>query len=167
MKNTNTHSINKFCIWRTISLLLLTFMVMSCVSTKVIDQPAAPSDAKAFVYFIRENYPPYLCEVRLDVNGKQMATIVNNDFVAVNLPIGSCQIQLTPAGVVGPPYSFKLKVERPEKMYVLLTSDATRNGARLTGYREITISSQYVHRSFLISESEATKIITAFGKHMD
>lgn len=76
----------KICRWAVISLAIL---LASCGSTKVFQPASAPGGDKALVYFIRQSYPPYIHAVRLSVNGKELATIANNDYAAVNVAVGT------------------------------------------------------------------------------
>ena len=74
------------CKWGFMSLAIL---LAACGSSKVFETASAPGGDTALVYFIRDSYPPYIYAVRLLVNGKQLATIANNDYVAVNVPVGN------------------------------------------------------------------------------
>jgi hypothetical protein len=106
-----------------------------CGSTKLLQHVSAPGGDKALVYFIRKSYPPYVYALRLNVNGVTLATISNNDFVAVNVPVGKNSVLVDVTD--GKPLSFEMSVEKADTRYVVLTGDVSKTGQGITGYTNL------------------------------
>lgn len=134
----------------------------ACGSTKVLQDVSPPGGDRALVYFIRKSYPPYIYPVHLNVNGKALATISNNDFVAVNVPIGKNNVLVDVTD--GKPLSFELPVERADIMYVVLTGDVSKTGQAVTGYNEFTVYLDWSLWAYPVSQSEAEAIVRKFGR---
>jgi hypothetical protein len=117
------------------------------------------------VYFIRKSYPPYIHEVRLIANGNMLATISDDDFVAVNLPVGNNSIQVDVTD--GKPLHFNMPVERPDRMYVVLTGDVTKVGQAITGYNQFTVYLQWSLRATPVSRAEAEATVSQFGRRLN
>lgn len=144
--------------------LFLALLAAGCSTTQVMQPAAAPTEGTALVHFIRKSYPPYVRELRLYVNGALLATMANNDFVAVNVPIGKNAVLLEANG--GKPLSFEMSVDKPEHIYVVLTGDVRKTGATVTGYREITVNLMWSLRAYAVSKTEAASLVAAFGKRL-
>jgi hypothetical protein len=145
-------------------LLLASVVGAGCSTTKALHTPSAPTEGQALVYFIRKAYPPTLFEGTLAVNGKPMATIANNDFVAINVPVGSNTISIDV--FQGKPFSFTMPVARAEKSYVVLTGNVTSAG-QAVGYLQTTFYFNWHLRAYPVSEAEAQAIVGAFGKRLE
>jgi hypothetical protein len=164
MNLTVTHLSYWATLWRNSLLLSLSFIASGCSTTQVFQPPFAPSNGNALVYFIRKSYPPYVHEVRLSVNGKAMGTVANNDFIAVNVPVGANRIQLDVTD--GKPLSFEIKIEREEKLYVVFTGDVSRTRVtnRVLWY---VVDLQWNLSASPVSKSEAESIVAGFGKRFE
>lgn len=150
------------CRWGFVSLAIL---MVACGSTKVFETAAAPSGDTALVYFIRQSYPPYIYTARLLVNGKELATIANSDYVAVNVPVGKNAVLVNITD--GKPLSFDLPIEKAEKIYVVLTGDVTRAGQSAIRNDSFTISLNWNLRAFPVTRAEAEAIVAEFGRKLD
>ncbi|MDM0032051.1 hypothetical protein QTI33_07835 [Variovorax sp. J22P271] len=157
--------ISLFSLASRVGLLLLTLILTSCSTTRTLQPTSAPGDGKALVYFIRKSYPPYVRELRLNVNGNLVATISNNDFVAVNVPVGRNTILLEVND--GKPFSFQMPIDRAEPKYVILTGDVKKVGQAMTGYREFTVYLNWILRANPVSRSEAESAVAEFGKRLE
>ena len=98
-------------------------LVLGCATTRTFKPAESPGRGSALVYFIRDHFPPLQREAQLYVNGNQVATMADDDFVAVNLPLGENTILLTING--DKPITFTLPVTREETSYVALSGDVT------------------------------------------
>lgn len=116
----------------------------------------------ARVYFLRKSYPPYVRELRVNVNGAMVARIANNDYVAVNLPVGSNRVNLEVND--GKPLSFEMPISRAEDLYVVLTGDVNKTGSARTGYNEFTVYLNWTLQAYPVSKSEAGLVVSGFGK---
>jgi hypothetical protein len=86
---------------------------------------AEASGTDARVYFIRKKYPPYIHAVPLSVNGTLLATLANDDYVAVTVPLGVNAVLVD--AFDGEDLKFDLPVTS-DPMYVLLTTDGYKMG---------------------------------------
>lgn len=145
-------------------VLLASILGAGCSTTKALHAPSAPGDGQALVYFIRKAYPPHLFEASLAVNGKPMATIANNDFVAINVPVGSNTISIDVTQ--GKPFSFTMPVAGAEKSYVVLTGNV-KSAGQAVGYLQTTLYFDWHLRAYPVSEAEARAIVGAFGKRLE
>ena len=150
------------CRWGFMSLAIL---LAACGSTEVFETASAPSGDTALVYFIRESYPPYIHAVRLLVNGKQLATIANNDYVAVNVPVGKNAVLVDVTD--GKPLSFDMPIDRAEKVYVVLTGDVTKVGQSAIRNNSFTIDLNWNLRAFPVTRTEAEAIVSKFGRKLN
>lgn len=150
------------CRWGFISLAIL---LAACGSTKVFETASAPSGDRALVYFIRQSYPPYIHAVRLLVDGKELATISSNDYVAVNVPVGRSAVLVDVTD--GKPLSFDLPIDRAEKIYVVLTGDVTKVGQSAIRNNAFTIDLNWNLRAFPVTRTEAEAIVSKFGRKLD
>jgi hypothetical protein len=148
--------------WGSMSLAIL---LVACGSTKVFETASPPGGDKALVYFIRHSYPPYIHAVRLVVNGKELATISNNDYVAVNVPVGKNAVLVDVTD--GKPLSFDMPVDRAEKIYVVLTGDVTKSGQSAIRNNTFTIDLSWNLRAFPVARAEAETIVSEFGRKLD
>jgi hypothetical protein len=144
--------------------LLLALLTAGCSTTQVMRPAVAPTEGKALVHFIRKSYPPYVRELRLYVNGDLLATIANNDFVAVNVPVGKNAVLLEAND--GKPLSFELSVDKPEHLYVILTGDVRKTGTEISGLGKITVYLRWSLRAYAISRAEAVSVVAEFGKQL-
>ncbi|MCJ8320193.1 MAG: hypothetical protein MJK12_11210 [Colwellia sp.] len=136
-------------------------LVTGCSTTKVLHAVTPPSDGVAQVYFIRNSYPPYFREINLFANSIKLATISNNDYVAVNIPVGDNSIFIKAND--GKDITFDLPIEKAEKYYVVLTGDVTKTGSDFNSYNGLTVYLQWNLNAYPVSEVEAGKIIQNFG----
>lgn len=104
-------------------------------------------------------------EVRIVANGKALATVANNDFIAVNLPVGANSIWLDVTD--GKPLSFEMNIDREAKFYVAFTGGVTKTGQAMTSYNEFTVYLQWHLRAYPVNKSEAQVIVEGFGKRLE
>lgn len=108
--------------WLYITLWTIALLVLSgCAVTQVFAPHLPPGNGNALVYFIRDNYPPHKREAQLYVNQRQVATMADDDAVAINVPLGDNAILVTVNG--DNPIAFDLPVSREEIIYIALTGD--------------------------------------------
>lgn len=108
--------------WLYLTLWIVALLVLSgCAVTRVLDPHLPPGNGKALVYFIRDSYPPHKREAQLYVNQRQVATMADDDAVAINLPLGDNAILVTVNG--DNPIAFDLPITREEIIYIALTGD--------------------------------------------
>ncbi len=130
----------------------------ACGTTRVLVPPRGPDEATAVVYLIRKSFPPYVwgCEVAID--GRPVASIANNDFVAVDVPIGRHHVMVDVTQ--GPDFPFDLEVEPNETHYVVLT------GAVLPGHDQSSAGpSTYVlewqRRAYAVTAEEGQALLAS------
>jgi hypothetical protein len=108
--------------WFHLALWIVALLVLSgCAVTKVFTPHVSPGNGKALVYFIRDSYPPHQREAQLYVNQRQVATMADDDAVAINVPLGDNSILVTVNG--DNPIAFDLPISREEIIYIALTGD--------------------------------------------
>jgi hypothetical protein len=90
-----------------------------CGSTAVLVPPRGPNADAGLVHFIRNDYPPYLYACTVTLNGRAVATIANNEFVAVDVPPGRNHVLISISQ--GKDLAFDLEVEPNERHYIVLT----------------------------------------------
>jgi hypothetical protein len=146
--------------WAVLALFLSIF-TSGCSTTQVMQKATAPTEDKALVYFMRKSYPPYLRELRISVNGTVVATVANNDFVAVDVPVGENKIDLDINN--SHPLNFRLPIARPERMYLMVTGDVTKTGTTQTG-AGVSVQLSWNHRAIPLSRVEAESLASEFGK---
>jgi hypothetical protein len=144
-------------------LTIASIALSGCGSTKVVQQPGARSSEEALVYFIRKKYPPYIHAVRLSVNGTVLATIANNDYVAVRVPLGVNAVAVDVLD--GEDMKFEMPITS-DPMYVLLTADGYEQGPTYINHNPVfvIVSIDFNLKAYPISKSEAERIVTGFGK---
>jgi hypothetical protein len=145
------------------ALLMVVLMLASCGTTKAVRAPTQPTASEALVYFVRYKYPPYVHQIRMSSNGSPVATLKNSDYVAVNLPVGENSITLDVTD--GTDFTFDLRVEKPEVMYVVLTGEVETKGVS-TGYRAVTVHLQTNLHAYRVAREEAESIVAGFGKQL-
>ena len=106
--------------WKT-ALFVGVCAVTSCATTSTSQLAQNPGNGKALVYFIRDRFPPYMREAQLHLNEVQVATMADQDLVAVNIPLGNNDVEVTING--DKPFSFALPVTREERIYIELTGN--------------------------------------------
>jgi hypothetical protein len=146
-------------------IVLLLSAIAGCSTTRALQKPVPPGDGKALVYLIRQNYPPYVRELRVNVNGQLVATIANNDLVAVNLPLGVNSILLEVND--GKPLSFDMPIDKPERRFMVLTGDVKTTGQEMTGYNRLTVYMNWTLRAYQVSRQDAEAIASEFGKRIE
>jgi len=137
--------------------------IVGCATTQVVQPAQPPGDGKARVYFIREKYPPYVHEARLVINGTLAATVANNDFVVVNVPVGPASVDVKVTD--GKPFSYDMPVNAAEDIYVVLTGSVRKTGQGIQ-YNKIVIDLQWSLAAYRIDRAEAESIVKGFGKHL-
>jgi hypothetical protein len=144
--------------------LLSLCMLIGCASTKVLFPPSPPGNGLALVYFIRIKYPPYAFRTDVWVHGRLKASIANNDFAAVNVPVGTTPISLATTG--GPRFEFDMDIDRPDTMYVVVTGDITHSFGGM-GYKSIRIKSHWHLQAHQVSKSDAEAMLNSVNKTLD
>jgi hypothetical protein len=146
-------------------LALAAGLVVSGCGTSVVHPEAEISTTDASVYFIRKKYPPYLYSVSLSANGTRTATLANNDYVIVRLPLGLNTIE---ADVFdGDDLKFDLPVTS-DPMYVLMTSDGYETGTSYISHSPVFFISgiKWNLKGYAISKEEAQRVVAEFGKEL-
>jgi hypothetical protein len=144
-----------------IILVLVLLTLCGCGATQAV-RPATPAGGdQALVYLIRKKYPPYVHQLRLSSDGAPLATLKNNDYVAVNLPVGKNKILADVTD--GLDFTFAVDVERPEVMYIVLTGEVEGTGVT-TEHNAVNVHLLTTLRSFRVTKAEAESIVAGFGK---
>jgi hypothetical protein len=148
--------------WR---LVLASGLVVSGCGTSVVHPEAEMSTTDASVYFIRKNYPPYLYSVSLRANGTRAATLANNDYVIVRVPLGLNKIEVDIFD--GDDLKFDLPVTS-DPMYVLMTSDGYKEGTSYLSTSPVFFISgiKWNLKGYPISKEEAQRVVAEFGKEL-
>lgn len=141
--------------------LVCAFVLAGCGSTRVLQPVSAPGGNNALVYFIRKDYPPYLYAARLIVNGTALATVSNNDVVAVNVPVGSNSILVDITD--GRELAFELEVREPGTMYVVLTGDVSTAGQRAS-YEGVSVFLNWRLWAYQVKRPEAESMTAGFRR---
>ena len=149
---------------RTLLALVFALLVSACASTKVLQPTPSSTAGLAKVYFIRQKLEPVIREYRLVLNASHVASIADNDYVAVFVPIGENQVQFD----IGTewPFSFTLPVKSSETQYVVLSGESTFAGAQSTGYRTFTANIALNRRVAPVSRTEAERLLGSIGKRL-
>ncbi len=134
-----------------------------CGTTRVLQPVSAAGGDNALVYFIRKDYPPYIYAVRLIVNGSTLATLSNNDFVAVNVPVGRNSILVDVTD--GKKLEFDLQVEEANTRYIVLTGEVTNEGQKVD-YEGVTVFLNWKLWAYPVERSEAEAITTEFRRRI-
>lgn len=157
-----TNISHNYLLRRSSLAVLLSLLVGGCSTTQVLQPVTEPTNEKALVYFIRKSYPPYVRELRVNLNNTVVATIANNDYVAVNVPVGENEVLLEVND--GKTLSFEMPIEEPGRIYVVLTGEVRKTGSAVTGYREFTVYLNWNLRAYAVNRSEAELLVAEFGK---
>jgi hypothetical protein len=136
-----------------------------CGSTKVMQPLAEASSTDARVYFIRKKYPPYIHAVRVSVNGTLLATLANDDYVAVPVPLGVNAVFVD--AFDGDDLKFDLPVTT-DPMYVLLTSDGYKTGTPYINADPVFAIAlmDFNLKGYAITREEAQRLVAGFGKEL-
>ncbi|RYF65386.1 MAG: hypothetical protein EOO39_24950 [Cytophagaceae bacterium] len=108
---------------------LVAVVLSGCASTSIVAPARTPSADEAVFYVIRKHYPPTAWSGDLTVNGKTAATIKDDTYVKVNVPVGKASIALKFPPMLG--FSnepFSLDVSPNETRYILLSGDVAYAG---------------------------------------
>jgi hypothetical protein len=147
---------------RLILFFLLALLLVGCGTTPVFKPAVPPNQNTSLVYVIRKHFPPYNREARLFVNDIEVATIPDNDVVAVNVPVGLnyFQIQVTDEK----PLWFKVPIDRSGRGYVVLTGklNYVDLGAGVP-YRRVE---RYVY-ALPVNRSVAESTASSIGKQLE
>lgn len=98
--------------------------ILGCASTSVIAPARVASQSEAVFYVIRKDYPPTAWSGDLVVNGAVVATMKDDTYVKVNVPVGRSSIGLKFAPMLG--FSnepFYIDVHPNQTRYLLFTGD--------------------------------------------
>ena len=98
------------------------------------------------------------------VRDAHVATLADNDYVAVYVPIGDSQIQLDIDREW--PFSFTLPVKSSEPLYVIVSGESDFAGATSTGYRTFDVNIALKRRVSAVSRPEAEKVLSLIGKRL-
>ena len=139
-----------FFAWRAhacMALLIVAALLAGCATTKAFTPPQLPGNDQALVYLIRDHYGDGDGEAQVLVNGTQVATLANNDFVAVNVPTGKNYVLIV-LNRHHKPLEFTLPINRAEKIYMSFSSSDKLVGASdINGYVRVAYSRHWsVHR---------------------
>jgi hypothetical protein len=151
------------CLFLSISILLA-----GCATTQTLVPVEKASNTKALVYFLRKSYPPYIRELRVVIDGVTTATIANNDYVAVNVPVGKSDVILEATD--GKNLAFELSVEKPGTLYFLLTGEVAKTGQDISSIYPVVSTTVYLEWRLWatpISRDKAKLIANEFGKQLE
>jgi len=150
---------------RLVSLSML-FLTGGCATTTTFRSPESPGNGQALVYFIRDHFPPLQREAQLYVNGVQVATMADDDFVAVNVPLGQNAILLTING--DKPFAFTMPVEHENTTYIAFSGDVTwALGGPTPDPRFYTIDLTRRIYAKRLSKDEAEAVAAKFHKRLN
>jgi|KBSMisStaDraftv2_1062788.scaffolds.fasta_scaffold539831_1 hypothetical protein len=144
-------------------LMVAAALVVGCATTKAFTPPQLPGDGRALVYFIRDGYGDGNGEAKVAINNVQVATLANDDFVAVNVPIGINYIEVALRNKK--PFDFTLHIDGAEKIYISLKSTDKILGFGNNDGRLALELSRHVDMQ-RISESEAQAWATRAHKNI-
>ena len=144
--------------------LVYAFILTACASTSVLQPVPASTEGLAKVYFIRQKLEPVIREYRLLVRDQHVASLADNDYVAVYVPVGDNRIQLDIDKEW--PFSFDLPVKSSEPLYVVVSGESSFAGASPAGFRSFDISIALKRRVATVSRAEAERILSALGKKL-
>lgn len=139
-----------------------------CGGTRVVQEQAEPSSTDARVYFIRKKFPPYLYTVSLKANGVLLASIRNDDYVVVKVPLGMNKIEFD-APLDGKDFEFELPVTS-DPMYVLVTNDGYDSGGTTIIQTSavvtptVLVDINWRFRFSPISRAEAQRVVEELGR---
>ncbi len=102
--------------------------------------------------------------MRIVVDGVTLATVAEQDFVAVNLPVGSPRVKIEESD--GKPLSFQLPVPNVERMHLVLTGDVKRTGMEMTGHKELTVYMNWNLHACRLDQAKAEKPGGALGQDL-
>jgi hypothetical protein len=103
-------------------------------------------------------------EYRLVLNTVHVASIADNDYVAVFVPIGEHQVRLDIDSEW--PFSFALPVNSPDTQFVVLSGESTFVGAQAAGYRTLSGNIALSRRVAPPSRTEAERLPGSSGKRL-
>lgn len=148
------------------SLLALVFAILisGCASTKVLQPVPTSTAGLAKVTFIRQKLEPVIREYRLVLNSSHVASLADNDVVAIFVPMGDNQVQLDIDNEW--PFSFALPVKSSDPLYVVVSGESTFAGAQSTGYRTFTANIALTRRVIPVSRADAEKLVGTLGKKL-
>jgi hypothetical protein len=149
---------------RVLVALVFAILISGCATTKVLQPVPASTAGLAKVHFIRQKLEPVIREYRVVVNSSHVASLADNDVVAVFVPIGDNQVQLDIDNEW--PFSFTLPVKVADPLYVVISGESTFAGAQSTGYRTFTANIALTRRVIPVSRAEAEKLLGALGKKL-
>lgn len=138
-------------------------LLYGCATTQSFQNVVEAGSGLSKVYFIRKHYPPTLLEASIIVNDSKLATLADNDYVAVNLPIGKNNVLIEATS--GKPFKFVLNVENAERLYVLLTGDVYQTGSTYN-YGSMTINMQWQLNAINLDQEKAKSLVKEFGKDL-
>ena len=139
-------------------------LVAGCASTSVIQAVPTNTEGMAKVYFIRQKLEPVIREYRLLVRDQHVATLADNDVVAVYVPIGENRIQLDIDKEW--PFAFDLPVKSSQTLYIVLSGESRFGGASSTGFRTFDVKIALNRRTAAISREEAERLVASMGKKL-
>ena len=105
---------------RMVLLMVAAVLLAGCATTKAFTPPQLPGNGRALVYLIRDGYGDGNGEAKVFINNVQVATLANDDFVAINVPIGINYVDVSLHKKK--PLDFTLHIYREEKIYISLKS---------------------------------------------
>jgi hypothetical protein len=146
-----------------LAIYAVLLMTTSCGTTQAVRTATNPTENEALVYFIRDKYPPYIHPLRISSNGNPIATLKNNDYVAVNLPIGVNKILADVTD--GHDFTFDLTINKPEVIYFVLTGSVRKTGMEIKG-NYINIELETNLHNYQVTKSDAELIVSGFGKQI-
>lgn len=149
---------------RALLSLFCAFVLSACASTTVLQPVPASTEGMAKVYFIRKKLEPTIREYRLVVRDVHVATLADNDVVAVYVPVGDSKVQLDIDREW--PFSFTLPVKSAEPLYVVVSGESDFAGATSTGYRTFDVNIALKRRVSAIGRAEAEKVLSLMGKKL-
>ncbi len=133
-----------------------------CGTTQALQAVTPPAGHTALVYFIRDNFPPYIHVARLSVNGVPAATLANKDVVAVNVPVGNDRIRVDVTD--GKTLQFDMPVDKADTRYVVITGKVENVGVVRTGFYGYIGENHWFGSAYPVSEAKARTLLAGFGR---
>ncbi|HEX7816659.1 hypothetical protein [Dyella sp.] len=102
-------------------LIAVMVTIAGCASTRTFVAPKPPGGGYALIYIIRDHYGMADREAKIYVLDTLVGTIANNDYIAVNAPMGVIPIWVKVSG--DQMLDFALPISHENRIYVSLSSE--------------------------------------------
>ena len=135
-------------------------LLSGCASTSTIAPVRMASSQEAVFYVIRKQYPPTAWTGELTANDTVAASVKDNSYVKINVPVGRAAVALKFAPLLGLSNApFFVDVNPNETRYMLLTGDVSYAGMDFQGAKY-----KWSLNAVELNANAAQKIIEAMDK---